>query len=99
MRQKETVLKFQPERSLGMRHQSQDNIELRHLLGWFSEWKFWVWLAGRPPEEGGRTRESIKLPLTRWRLSIKSKNEIKLNLQGLVLYATMLHGVSFNLIE
>ena len=42
--------------------ESEDKTKLRHLLGRFSKWKFWVWLADSPPEESGRTRESIKGP-------------------------------------
>lgn len=79
--------------------ESEDKTKLRHLLGRFSKWKFWVWLADSPPEESGRTRESIKVPLTPWQLSIKSKNEIKLKLKELVFYATILYGISFNPIE
>ena len=77
--------------------ESEDKTKLRHLLGRFS--KFWVWLADSPPEEPGRIRESTKVPLTRWQLSIRSKNEIKLKLKGLVFYATVLHRVSFDPIE
>lgn len=29
----------------------EDKTKLRHLLGWFSKWKFWVWLTNSPPEE------------------------------------------------
>ena len=82
-----------------MRHQSQRIKQNWQLLGWFSEWKFWVWLADSPPEEWRRVRKAIMVPTTHWKLSITFKNEIKLKLEGLVLYAAILYVVSFDAIE
>ena len=93
---KKIDLKLQPERSWVVRHQSQRIKQNWHLLGWFSEWKSWVWLADSPPEEWRKTRKSIKVPMTDWKLSVMSKNEIKVKFKVLVLYATMLHVVSFD---
>ena len=39
------------------------------------------------------------VPVTHWKLSITFKNEIKLKLKGLVLYAAILYVVSFDAIE
>ena len=77
-------LKLQPERSLVVRHQSQKIKQNWQLLGWFSEWKFWVWLADSPPEECRRVMKSIKVPMTHWKLSITFKNEIKLKRTSVV---------------
>lgn len=90
---------MQPERSQVVQHQSQRIKQNWRISLGGSTAEVLGSVSWQPPQEWRRPRDSIKVPVTYQKLSIPSKNETRLKLKGLVLCATMLNVVFFDLIK